>query len=126
MKKSTRELILLALRSDETVSADFIGEVTAVMDGKEPSKCLRLLTMAEAARELNFSRTWFWKKVKREGNQEGASFPPVEIAPGEYRYRLSDIEAFGQRTSAFEPRQHTRSRSGRNKNSKGKNNASGN
>ena len=107
MKPSTRDIIRAALRADETVPQEVANAISALLTGRMPPRRepnLELLTMAAAARKLGYSRTWFWDKVTREGNSEDASFPPVEIEPGVYRYRLSDLEAFTARNSPYAPR----------------------
>jgi predicted DNA-binding transcriptional regulator AlpA len=122
MKPSTREIILAALRGDESVPKEVFDAISALLAGKVPPKGeanLELLTMAAAARKLGISRTWFWAKVKEEGSSEGASFPPIEIAPGVFRYRLRDLEAFSAHTSPNYPRQRQVEESSRNKKSKG-------
>jgi predicted DNA-binding transcriptional regulator AlpA len=108
MKPQTKQLVLLALQGDETVSKEVADAVAALLAGDLPPKGdvnLKLLTMSAAARKLGLSRTWFWAKVKEEGGSKGASFPPIEIAPGVFRFRLRDIEAFTERNSAYVPKQ---------------------
>jgi predicted DNA-binding transcriptional regulator AlpA len=107
MKSSTRDIIRAALRADETVPQEVADAISALLAGKVPQQKepnLQLVTMAAAARKLGLSRTWFWSKVKREGNTEDASFPTVEIEPGVYRYRLRDLEAFVARNGPYVPR----------------------
>jgi predicted DNA-binding transcriptional regulator AlpA len=79
----------------------------------------KLLTMAAAARRLGMSRTWFWQKVTAEGNMEGAAFPPVEIAPGSYRFRRSDVDAFSERTTSYLPQSRASQSTSKNRKSKG-------
>jgi predicted DNA-binding transcriptional regulator AlpA len=114
MKPSTRDIIRAALRADETVPQEVADAISALLNGKAPAKKepnLELLTMSAAARKLGYSRTWFWDKVTREGNSEDASFPPVPIAPGVFRYRLRDLEAFTTRNGPYVPRSRAAPRS---------------
>jgi len=107
MKASTCDIIRAALRADESAPQKVVGAINAILTGDMPSRAdsnPTLLTMAAAARKLGYSRTWFWDKVTREGNSEDASFPPVPIAPGVFRYRLRDLEAFAARNGPYVPR----------------------
>ena len=116
-KDSTRVIVLAALQADESVSnalRDMVMEILSGAISAEAEENLQSVTMSEAARRLGRSRTWFWERVKREGNMPGAAFPPVEISPGEYRYRVRDLEAFAARTVPYAPKAHLE-----NKKSKG-------
>ena len=108
-KDSTRMIVLAALQGDESVPKAIRERVMGILAGEiesEAEEDLKSVTMSEAARRLGRSRTWFWEKVKREGNLPGAAFPPVEIGPGEYRYRVRDLEAFDARTVPYAPKAH--------------------
>ncbi|MDP1581598.1 MAG: helix-turn-helix domain-containing protein [Candidatus Didemnitutus sp.] len=106
MKASTRQIISAALEGDETVAPEMRDALIAILAGKlscGQSIDPKLLTMAEAARQLGVSRTWFWKKVRAEKNKPNPTFPSVEIQPGVFRFRRQDLLAFSARLAAYEP-----------------------
>jgi excisionase family DNA binding protein len=65
------------------------GELTAPPNGATASKpCLELLTMGDAAKEVNVSRPTLWRTI-RDGHLRA-----VEIRPGSRRIARAELERF--------------------------------
>ena len=106
MRPSTRDIIQAALRGDETVPVKVVEAILGLLDGRVPSDLQGplLLKMKDAARLLGVGKTWFWEQVTADRTRLPKFIQPVEINPGDYRYRRQDIEAFASRLSTYAPK----------------------
>lgn len=99
MKTTTREVLLVLLRADETVSAASVIEVVAVLEGRKaaPQVDPTLVSKSEAARQLNLSRTTLLKIIQedRDNGVTPPRFVEIETTLGVFRLRECDVKAFG-------------------------------
>ena len=90
MKTTTKQMIELALASDETIEPTIREVIAGVLEGNLPERPTQhdgtlLLTMTDAARVLGVSRVTLWRMVRT------GAVKPVEIMPGIRRIRREDL-----------------------------------
>ncbi len=109
MKPATREMIRLALASDETVHGEVARCIEAVLVGNPPGGDAfedngpLLMTMTAAAAFLGVSRVTVWRMVK-EGRLR-----PVEIRSGVFRIRRADLHELSASYAPYRPTPRGRS-----------------
>ncbi|OGV73114.1 MAG: hypothetical protein A3K18_18910 [Lentisphaerae bacterium RIFOXYA12_64_32] len=103
MKPTTRQLIEVALRGDETVAANVRDMITSALDGHTPTAGAAetegplLMTMTDAAGFLGVSRVTIWRMVKQ------GALRPVEIRRGVFRIRRSDLHRVSANYAPYSP-----------------------
>lgn len=101
MKPTTRQLIELALASDNTVAPEAVQVIEDVLAGKDVESGSvdgpLLLTMTAAAKLLGVSRVSLWRLVKQDVVRT------VEIMPGVFRVRRADVLELGAKYAEYRP-----------------------
>lgn len=102
MKPATRQMIELALASDDTVCAEIAQEIRDVIRGRSfaerPGRDGPLtLTMTDAAKTLGVSRATLWRMVK------AGILRPVEVMSGTLRIRRDDLHRVSVNYTPYQP-----------------------
>ena len=103
MKPATRQMIKLALASDETVQGEVARCIEAALAGRLPGDDAPqdsgplLMTMKDAADFLGVSRVTIWRMVKEQ------TLRPVEIRRGVFRIRRADLQELSASYASYDP-----------------------
>ena len=94
MTSTTQALLQSLVENDPSLSEGERNLLTRLIRGETKPDCERtgtdgplLLTQKEAANALGISRVTLWRLTRE------AVFAPVELTPGNFRYRRDEVEA---------------------------------
>lgn len=95
MKAATRDVIVAVLRSDTTVQPEAIEAALSVLAGNvaTPSAPSKLLSKAEAARRIGYSRSIFYDILAEDATSPNPRFILVPGHRGD-RVRECDVNAY--------------------------------